>query len=174
MADSLSLTVRTLFDWAFVSTLDHSAVRDTTQLYGETKFVDGTDAGECNQLFHDKRSLAPGASEDINLLAVTVALFGGTITFGFDTVKALLFINNATTAGENFLIGGQGSNAWSGPFNDNDSAQLLVPAGGHLILCNPSLAGWDVGAGAYALRITNNGTTTNNYDIAVAGLLLTT
>lgn len=173
MSDELRLTVKSLFEWQFVSTLDFSNVRDASSLTGTSSFTDGTGLDQCNQLFHDRRSLAPGASEDINLLAVSVAMFGGTITFGFDIVKAILIKNVSTTAGEDFLVGGQGSNAFSAPFNNNDDAKVRVSAGGFFQCCNPTLAGWDVGAGAYALRIQNAGTTTNSYDIAVAGILLT-
>lgn len=172
MTDRLSLTVKSLFDWTFVSTLDLSNVRDSTQFASTVNFEDGNGLDECNQLFHDTRSLAGGASEDINLLAVTVSMFGGTITFGFDIVKAILIRNNSTTANDTLLVGGQGSNAFSAPFNNDDDAVLQVPPGGSICLLNPSVAGWDVAAGAYALRVTNSGPSSNTYSIAVAGVLL--
>lgn len=173
MTDTLQLTVKSLFNWNFISNLDRTSLRDATEFASYVNFVDGEDVNECNQLFHDTRTLAGGASEDLNLLALSLSMFGGTITFGFDFVKAILFTNNSTTAGENFKIGGSGSNAFSAPFDNDDDAKLLIPAYGHFCLMNPTLAGWDVGAGAYALRIQNSGSATNTYSIAIAGVLQT-
>ena len=169
--DTLQLTVKSLFSWVFLSELDRTTLRDATEFASYVTFEDGTGLDECNQLFHDTRTLAGGASEDLNLLALQLAMFGGTITFGFDIVKAILFKNNSTTAGDDFKIGGSGSNAFSAPFDNDDDAKLWIPANGHFQLMNPTLAGWDVGAGAYALRIQNSGPSTNTYSIAIAGVL---
>lgn len=172
MADTLALTITSKSSWTFVSELDHTSLRDATAVTGLTEFTDGTGINECNQLFHDRRILAAGASEDINLLAVSVSMFGGTISFAFDSVKSLQVKNLNETVGDTLLMGGQGSNAFSGPFNNDDDAVLQIPATAHLILCNPTAAGWDVAAGAYALRFTNTGPNAITYDLIVAGVLL--
>lgn len=63
----------------------------------------GTGAGQADKIFHDQRTLAASASEDLDLAGVLTDAFGASLTFV--KVKALI-ISAAAGNTNNVLVGG--------------------------------------------------------------------
>lgn len=131
--------------------------------------ADGTAAGQANRIFHDTRTLAASANEDLDLAGVLVDAFGASLTFA--RIKGLII---AAAAGNtnNVIVGGAASNqfvSWVGA----GTHTLTVRPGATLALMAGAAdaVGYAVTAGTGdLLRIANSaGSTTVTYDIVVVG-----
>ena len=171
MADSLSLDIKASLSWLFEEQLDLSAVSDSAKLEYSVALIDGTAAGQVDKLWHDERTLTAGFAESLDLTNLTNTIFGSTVTINFAKVKAVLVINTSTTSGDDLLVGGAGfsGDAWSPPFNGDQSAKVSVPAGSALLLVN-KIDGWAVVDGTDdKLRVENTSGNTVVYRIAIVG-----
>jgi hypothetical protein len=171
MADTLAVDVRASLGWLFVEALDLGSVADNSRLEYARSLADGTAVDQADRLWHDQRTLAGSASENLDLTNLTNTLFGSTVTVNFAKVKALLIINLATTAGEDLLVGGAGAggNAWSAPFDADADAKIAVPADSMLLLVNKK-NGWTVTNGSSdILKIANASGASVSYKIAIVG-----
>ncbi|MEU5979391.1 hypothetical protein [Streptomyces sp. NPDC047315] len=70
----------------------------------------GTAAGMADRVFHDRRTLAASASEDLDLAGVLTDAFGAAITFV--KVKGI-FVSAASANANNVVVGNATANAWS-------------------------------------------------------------
>jgi hypothetical protein len=131
--------------------------------------ANGTAAGQADRIFHDRRTLAASATEDLDLAGSLVDPFGATITFA--RIKALLV---AAAAGNtnNVIVGGAASNqflTWVGA----GTHTVTVRPGGLLALLagGADATGYAVTAGTGdLLRIANSaGGTSVDYDIVLIG-----
>jgi hypothetical protein len=129
----------------------------------------GTGAGQADRIFHDRRTLAASATEDLDLAGSLVDPFGATITFA--RIKALLI---AAAAGNtnNVIVGGAATNqflTWVGA----GTHTVVVRPGGVLALLagGADATGYAVTAGTGdLLRIANSaGGTSVDYDIVLIG-----
>lgn len=171
MADTLTVDLKASLHWLYQEGLDLSTVSDSARFEFAKTLVDGTAADQADRLWHDQRTLAGGASENLDLTALTSSLFGNSLTFSFVRVKAVLIVNLATTANEDLAVGGAGSgaNAWSAPFKGNADAKVAVPADSALFLVNKK-SGWIVVNGSTdVLKIANDGSGSVSYRIAIVG-----
>lgn len=131
--------------------------------------ANGTAAGQADRTFHDTRTLAASANEDLDLAGVLTDAFGTVLTFA--RIKGLI-VSAAAGNSNNVIVGGAASNQFL----------TWVGAGTHTITLRPG-ATFVLMAGAadstgYAvtaatgdlLRIANSGAgSTVTYDIAVIG-----
>lgn len=171
MAESLALNIQASLSWVFLETLDLSTISDSSKLQFTTDLSNGTGDDEADRVWHDERTLATSTQEDLDLTSLATTVFADSVTINLATVRALLIINTATTAGENLLVGGAGSggNAWGEAFNGDQDAQVVVPADSTLLLVNKK-SDWPVTNGSSdQLRITNDGVGNISYKIVIAG-----
>jgi hypothetical protein len=131
--------------------------------------TDGTAAGQANRIFHDTRTLAASANEDLDLAGVLTDAFGASLTFA--RIKGLIVAASAANA-NNVIVGGAASNqfvSWVGA----GTHTLTVRPGGVLALMAGAAdaTGYAVTAGTGdLLRIANSGAGTSvSYDVILVG-----
>lgn len=171
MADTLSVDVKASLHWLFQETLDLATVTDTARLEYARSLADGVSLDQADKLWHDERTLASGASENLDLTALSNSVFGSTVTIGFVRVKALMIVNLATAANEDLAVGGAGSgaNAWHAPFKNDADARVVVGADSTLLWINKK-HGWSViNSSSDVLKIANDGLGSVTYRIAIVG-----
>lgn len=134
-----------------------------------TTFDPGTGVGQVDRIFSDTRTLAPSATEDLDLVGALTDALGGVASFA--RVRGIL-IAAASGNANNVVIGGT-ANAW---------ASLLSPAATGLITLRPGAffvagcgqadtAGYaTVAATGDLLHVANSGAGTSvTYDVVVMG-----
>lgn len=135
----------------------------------EVSLTDGTTAGKADKVFHDTRTLAASATEDIDLTGVLADPLG--VTLSFVKVKALIV---AAAAGNtnNVIVGGASSAgfvSWVG----GATHTVTVRPGAVLALVagESDSTGYGVTATtADLLKIANSaGTTSVTFDLIVIG-----
>lgn len=148
--------------------LDLTTVADPLMFRRAVNLTDGTAAGKADKVFHDRRTLAASATEDLDLAGVLLDAFGTAITFV--RVKGL-FISAAAANSNNVVVGNATSNGWA----------TLLSATGTLTLRPGASVGAMAGptdATAYAvagttgdlLKIANSGAGSSvTYDIVIVG-----
>lgn len=128
---------------------------------------DGTGSGQANRLWHDQRTLAASATENLDLAGSLADAFGATVTFA--RVKGLLIA--ASSANSNaVVVGAAASNAWS-TWVGASTHTVTVRPGGVLLLTAPDATAYAVTAGTGdILKIANGGAGTSvTYDIVILG-----
>lgn len=127
----------------------------------------GTSANQANNCFSDERTLAASSSESLDLAGGLTNGLGQTLTF--TATKAILVIASAANTND-VIIGGAGSNTFTGPF-EHSSDKLGLKPGGMVMLVNPSAAGWAVPAGTGdILQMANSGSGSSvTYRIVIIG-----
>ena len=146
MADTLTAQIKASLAWLFQESLDLANVIDDSSLQYDRSFADGVAADQADKLWHDNRTLASGASDDLDLNALASTIFGSTVTINLAKVKGVLIVNTATTAGEDLTVGGAAAQewtAWVGAAGD----KVRVPADSCLLITNRK-TGWTVTNGA--------------------------
>jgi hypothetical protein len=134
-------------------------------------FAAGAGLNQADYIWTDLRTLAPAASEDIDICAPSeLDQLGDPIAL--TKIKLVLIKNRGALPGEDLWIGGgsgSGSpSAWNSPFGASDTAQMRIPAGGSLVLIAPDAAGFAAAPGSNQfLTIENHGTAAIEYDIAI-------
>lgn len=88
-------------------------------------FVDGTGEGQADLIFCDQRTLADGASEELDLAGALANIFSDAQVFV--KVKGLLIINLSDT--QTLTVGAAAANAWSALFADPSDALIIGPEG---------------------------------------------
>lgn len=133
----------------------------------ELALASGTGVGQADRVFHDTRTLAASANEDLDLAGSLVDAFGATLTFA--RIKALV-VAAATTNTNNVIVGGAPANAWVGPFGAATHTATVRP-GGVLALFARDLGAYPVTAGTGdLLRVANSGAgSTVSYDVILIG-----
>lgn len=131
--------------------------------------ANGNAANQANALWHDQRTIAASANDDLDLAGVLVDAFGAVLTF--TKIKGL-FVAAAAANTNDVLVGGLGTNgffSWLGATGD----LVKVGPGGLLALVRPDNAGYAVTAAtADLLRVTNGaGGTSVVYDIVLVGVV---
>jgi len=151
------------------NTLDlGSAVANLAKSY-TVDLANGTAAGQADKIFHDTRTLAASANEDLDLAGSLVDALGTTITFA--RVKGLII---AAAAGNtnNVIVGGAASNqflSWAGA---GTHTVTVRPGAVFLLLAGSADAtGYAVTPGTGdLLRVANSSSgSTVTYDVIVIG-----
>jgi hypothetical protein len=147
--------------------LDLATAQVPLQVARSYQLADGAGADQANRIFHDQRTLAASANEDLDLAGVLLDPFGAAITFA--RVKALLVAPAAANT-NNVVVGAAATNpflSWVGA----GTHTVTVRPGGVLLLAAPDATAYAVTAGTGdLLRIANSGAGTSvTYDIVVIG-----
>lgn len=167
MADTLTTDVSFALRWSFVAGLNLGNVIDSNRLsYSET-LANGSGSSQAQKVWHDERTLAAGATETLDLNALTNSAFGGTVTVNFSTVKFLAIV--VTTASTGYLqIGGAASNEWYAPFAAAGDKVKVGPDS--LLVLSEKVSGWTVTNGsADSLKIDNPSAVSVTYRIVIVG-----
>lgn len=164
---SLALTVKV------TSHLDRdlSKTDDPMSLAIAKTIADGTGANQGNRIFHDKRTLSPTTSENLDMFDFAGAVDPVGQPYALSRVICVIVENKNTTAGQKMLVGGEGSAAaWNSPFNGVDTDKLSVEPGGVLVLYAGSAAGYVVtDVSNYLLKIDNPNAVALDYNIVIIG-----
>lgn len=130
--------------------------------------ANGTGAGQADRIFHDQRTLAASATEDLDLAGVLTDSFGATVTFV--RIKGLLVAASAANT-NNVVLGAAAANPWATLLGATGT--LIVRPGTVLALFagQADATGYAVTAGTGdLLKIANSaGGTGVTYDIALLG-----
>ncbi len=164
--------------WQYDKALDLTTIDDTLTALAinAATLTTGPGLNQANQLWHDRRTLASAAVEEIDLF--DFAVDAGTApndslgnALAMVRAKVFLFYNRSTTAGESFTIFGEGSTAaWNTPLNGSDTAKAVVGPGGIFLLTDPSAAGMAIADTTnHLFKVENSGSGSNDYDIIVIG-----
>lgn len=159
--------------WTHTDNNNISVPTDQQRYIFTKTFTDGSGDDQNQDQFHGQRTVSPGEGNDdlLDLAGVLTDAFGNTLTFA--TIKKIILINNATTAGEDLRLGGPSAGTTgsliSDLFDGDTGAGLKIRAGYGFALCG-GLAGYTVtGGSADILVVTNRGTGNITYDIIIAG-----
>lgn len=131
--------------------------------------ANGTAAGQVDRVFHDTRTLAASATEDLDLAGVLVDALGGTLTFA--RVKGLIV---AAAAGNtnNVIVGGASATQFASWLGAGTHTVTVRPGAVLALFAGSTDAtGYVTAAGSTdLLKIANSaGTSSVTYDIVVLG-----
>lgn len=129
-------------------------------------FTVGTGNGQCNQHFHDQRSILTTANDDLDLAGGLTNALGATITFA--KIKLLIVTIVSPDGTKSLRLGPQGvANGWQGPWSAVDADSYTTTLQTFIDL---NQYGYTVtGGSADVLRIHNPGAGTVAYQIYIAG-----
>lgn len=149
------------------SSLDFSTPSAPMTRTYQQLLTEGVGLNQVNRLWHDQRTLAASANEDLDLAGVLTDPFGGTITNA--RIKGIV-IKAAATNTNNVIVGGAATNAfinWVGAATHT----LTVRPDGVFALFAPDAGGYAVTAGTGdLLRVANSGAGSSiTYDIVLLG-----
>lgn len=127
----------------------------------------GAGIGLADRVFHDTRTLAASATEDLDLAAVLADVFGATLTFA--RVKGLFV--SASAANTNNVVIGAGTNPWATLLNSTGTVALRPGAAAAFFAGAADAVGYAVTAATGdILKVTNSaGSTTVTYDVVIVG-----
>ena len=138
----------------------------------------GTGVNQANVMWSDRRLLAAGADDSLDLgLDALTNCFGDSVEFS--KVKAIIILNRtdevwsthtATTA--IITVGGALTTPFQGPFDDT-SDKISIVTGAMFVITNPSSAGWAVSypsLNRYLLVSNDSGLNEAMYDIVLIGV----
>ncbi|MHC5259905.1 hypothetical protein ACYSUO_18665 [Streptomyces sp. UC4497] len=147
--------------------LDLTTARDGLAFRRAVQLNDGTGAGKADRVFHDRRTLAASATEDLDLAGVLLDAFGATITFV--RVKGLFI--SAAAANTNNVVVGAATNAWATLLSATGTLTLRPGASVGAMAGPADTTAYAVTAGtADLLKIANSGAgSTVSYDIVIVG-----
>jgi hypothetical protein len=153
---------------AMTQTTDMSSPADVLNYDRSLVYGNGTGAGQANMWWHDQRSLAGSATEDIDLAGSLTSVFGTTITF--TSLKGVfVFAAAANNASNNVNVTRPASNGTTLFLAAGDG--IALGPGEFFAWFTPAANGRTVTAGsADLITITNSaGTNTVTYDVFVLG-----
>ena len=146
-----------------LSTLSDVLNRDYTATYGN-----GTGASQANMWWHDQRSLAGSATEDLDLAGSLTSVFGTTITL--TSLKGIFVsASSANNSANNLNVTRPAANGITWLLAAGDGISLKP--GAFMAWFDPSANGATVTAGsADLITLTNSaGTNTITYDVFLLG-----
>lgn len=149
-----------------VSALDLANARVPLAVNYQQSFSSGSGAGQVDLIWHDRRTLAPSATENLDFAGVLTDPFGAALTFA--RIKALLIV---AAAGNTHNVNVTRPAVNGVPLFLAASDGMPVHAGGPLFWADPGAAGVVVTAATGdLLTVTNAGAVSAvTYDIAVLG-----
>ncbi len=150
-------------DATLTRALDLTTARDALRYVLDEQMLDGSGDGQAQFMWHDTRSIATSANDDIDLAGSLTDAFGQVITMA--KVRALV-INNKSAAATLTV----GPAAASGVTGFLGTGEVLPVGAKKILVCNKS-ASWTITAGsADRIRVTNNSAVAvATYDIIVVG-----
>ena len=172
MADALSTTVKASIDWLFKETLatDGTFINDASTLSYTLDMLDGTTdaSSQSDKIWHYKNAaLTVAGPETLDLSALTLTVFGSTVTIAFVEVTAILIQNNSTPSTSIITVGAAGANAWTAPFGGT-TPTIKVGPNSVWLSTNPLGTPWTVDGTHKNLLLTAAGATIS-YNIVIVG-----
>jgi hypothetical protein len=166
MTASLRSNIWAQLGWTWSDHVETAPVTDSNRHQFRTELGDGNGANQAEAVWHaEGETLTSGASTTLDLEALSVSLFGDTLTISLVGVRALSIVNYAASDGY-LLVGDAAADAWYAPLGTADDRVKVVP-GGMMLLANPQ-EGWPVLPGQTDLKIEAVGGDVT-YDIAILG-----
>lgn len=169
MATSLNARLAVSVAATVTNPLDLGTVVSSLSKTYSASLTDGDGAGEAEVLFHDTRTLAASASEDIDFSGSLTDAFGTTVAIA--SIKALI-ISAAVGNTNNVLVGGTGTTLTAVLAGATD--EILVRPGATLALIAGAAdaTGYAVSAGSSDLLNIENSSSGSSvtYDIIVIGV----
>ena len=163
---ALTTTLTYKISTVLTKALQQTTPTDTLAKDLSDTLASGINKDEADTVFHDIRTLAKNAAENIDLNGGFNDPLGDSATL--TKLKGLVIHNRSTTVGDNLLIGGGATNFKL--FKDLTGRYELGPDG-IMSMWEPSLAGKTVTAAtADLLRVENQGTGSISYDLIVIGI----
>ncbi|MEU5974393.1 hypothetical protein [Streptomyces sp. NPDC047315] len=128
----------------------------------------GTAAGMADKVFHDRRTLAASATEDLDLAGTLLDAFGAAITFV--KVKGI-FVSAASANANNVVVGNATVNAWSTFLGATGTLTLRPGATVGVMAGATDATAYAVTAGtADLLKVANSAAGSSvTYDIVIIG-----
>lgn len=164
----LSAKFQAMLQADLTNVLDLSTALSPLNFVRTLEFADGVGLNQADQIFHDQRTLAPSGTEDLDLAAALVDVFGNTLTFS--AIKGIIVF--AAVANTNIVqvkpAAANGFLEWVNAATD----QINVKPGGVFCLFDPGAAGYAVVAGTGdLLSFTNSAAGTSvTYDVVLMGI----
>lgn len=160
-------------DFAITASVLQTKVNDLTTSNDQLSKIwaahldSGSGVGLADRVFHDTRTLGASATEDLDLAAVLVDVFGTTLTFA--RVKGLFVA--ASSANTNNVVIGAGTNPWATLLNATGTVTLRPGAACGFFAGSADATAYAVTAATGdILKITNSGAGTSvTYDVVVVG-----
>lgn len=148
---------------------DLSSTADSLNQVYSYSLLNGTGANQANMEWSDTRTLAPSATENLDMYGSLTSKLGGTI--GFNRIKGFIVHAHADNT-NNVLIGGADADAFDSWLNIVDGTDSIsLPPGGLFAMIAPDSNAFNVNADTHdLLKMTNsdNGTSVT-YDIILIG-----
>ncbi|MFJ9645010.1 hypothetical protein [Streptomyces sp. NPDC101206] len=132
-----------------------------------THLDSGTAAGQADRAFHDTRTLAASATEDLDLAGMLADVFGTTLTYV--RIKGL-FVAASSTNTNNVVIGA-GTNPWATLLNATGTVTLRPGVACGFFTGAADATGYAVTAATGdILKVANSaGSTSVTYDVVIVG-----
>src|SRR5690554_5034327 len=119
------------------------AFASLSQVY-RASYSSGVGAGQADVIFHDRRTLAASAGEDLDLSGTLVGPLGESAAF--TKVKALVIVASAANTG-NLVIGAAASSPWSSLLGSAGTVTLRPGATFAVYTGEADAVGYEVAAG---------------------------
>lgn len=163
---SLNTTLRVLLNADLVGAGDLVTPTSNLRYKHSKNLATGTGSSQADKIFHDTRTLAASANEDLDLAAGINDPFGVALTFA--KVK-MIVIAAAPGNTNNVVIKPAASNGFTGPFGAAAHTQTLPPGG--IYVATAPVSGWTVTASTGdLLNIANSGAGSSvTYDVIIVG-----
>lgn len=153
-------------DADYTSALDLSTTINSLGFTRQFTLGSGTGANQADKIWHDERTLAASASEDLDLAGTLVDAFGVTITFA--RIKGVLVY--ASPANTNNVVVGNSASGIVGWFGANTHSIAVRPGGLFAIFAPDATAYTVTPTSADLLHVANSGAGTSvTYDVVVVG-----
>lgn len=147
------------------NTSDHATVKADIDKTFSNAFTTGTGANQANDRWSDRRTLATGANEDLDLSGALTDDFGTSLVF--TRIVAIVIVSLATNT-TNLTVTQPAANGV--PFTLAAGDGVVIAPGGMFVLTNPSATGIAVTAATGDLiNIANAAGASASYDIFVFG-----
>lgn len=168
MTTTLRGVVQAQLGWTWRDAAGLNVVVNSNRLQFSRDLDNGADAYQADAVWDlVDQSLSAGSSTTFSLTALTRQLFGDTITLALAKVKAILVVNKNTSGSGHLLLGGAAADQWYAPFGASGNTVKIMPGAALLLACPD--AGWDVLAGATALKLAAVGDDAA-FDMAILGV----
>ncbi|MGW6455027.1 hypothetical protein ACWF94_03730 [Streptomyces sp. NPDC055078] len=148
--------------------LDLAVSEDRLAFRRAVHLTDGTGAGKADKVFHDRRTLAASATEDLDLAGVLLDAFGAAITFV--RIKGL-FVSAAAANTNSVVVGNASATAWASLLGATGTVTLRPGATVGVMAGAADAVGYAVTAGTGdLLKVANSAAgTAVTYDIVIVG-----
>ncbi|MER5482920.1 hypothetical protein ABT024_06850 [Streptomyces sp. NPDC002812] len=146
---------------------DFTLTTDPLSRIWSTHLESGTGAGLADKAFHDQRTLAASATEDLDLAGGLTDVYGASITFV--RIKGLFVV--ASAANTNNVILGAGTNPWATLLTATGTVTLKPGGACGFFAGSGDAVGWPVTAATGdILKVANSaGSTSVVYDVVIVG-----